>query len=401
MQLHLLYIYQFLSNFAVSLVSTFITLIVLQKTGSLALALGYVVVMSLLRILFVFLLKKQFEIRPQLMLLIRVIPIVSYSVALIFLDTNIWIFLPIVTIMYALDTTLKNCAIDNVLNYNTKPEDTKGVSRLRLFNNCASIVSALLGGVFLGINQAIIIAISVALYLIAVIPLVIYYFKNKSNKTFNKDYTTTAQIAYSNDNVQNKRLKKLTLQMIFVTLITTSFACTTDYVVSFYSLFTYASPATFTSMGIFTAIVHSTKLIGNTTVRYLNKKFDYSILAMVGSLVMALTIPWLLYVKKEWILYLIFATFGYCSSVVGSVAHMHQNRSKIVGAGTDVNIYGRQIGIPAGQLIVNLPGMIFSSIPICMFAFSIFMVINAICWHPMEERVRRNMVDYLQDNEIE
>ncbi|MBO7219491.1 MAG: hypothetical protein J6V40_05915, partial [Clostridia bacterium] len=111
-QLQLLNFHKMLANFANNLVGAFMILIVYQYTGSLVAAMIYGIAHHTLRLFINIALDKTkvFSRYPQLMLLIRAIPIISYNILVILLELefNVWFCIVGICIFQAFDYGLNN-----------------------------------------------------------------------------------------------------------------------------------------------------------------------------------------------------------------------------------------------------------------------------------------------------
>jgi hypothetical protein len=92
MQMKYLQIHKLLSNFAQELVGAFIPLILYKETGNLTLAISYYILLRFVLLLTSTILKNKYQAKPQLFLLLRVIPMLLYYIfiLLIMLQTTIF-----------------------------------------------------------------------------------------------------------------------------------------------------------------------------------------------------------------------------------------------------------------------------------------------------------------------
>ena len=128
----LLNFYKLLSNVATNLVGAFIPLIVLQATGSVALAALLYCTMYLIRMLCCVAFKRQYEKYPQLVLMIRVVSVVLYSFSIILIDSNLWLGVIGATIFYGIDMSIKTVPREILFNYASAEESSGGKSSLGL-----------------------------------------------------------------------------------------------------------------------------------------------------------------------------------------------------------------------------------------------------------------------------
>ena len=178
MQFKLLNFHKLVGNFASTLVGTFIPLMIYQATESIRLAALFIVGQCLFRIIANHVFKKLFNNYPQLTLLIRIIPMLIYNITLIFLEEFMILGIIIVAISYGVSLSLKNNALGVLLNYTSKKNSQKKLTTSRIVEAVSAMVAAVSGGLFIDWNQTALIIFSITLYLISVIPLIVYYISN-------------------------------------------------------------------------------------------------------------------------------------------------------------------------------------------------------------------------------
>ena len=115
-----------------------------------------------------------------------------------------------------------------ILNYaslnNNNEESSLGFTRF--IEQVGVFISYLVGGYLLGINKIIVVAISIAIYLASVVPLVMFYNKSKTEKTFNSDAVSNAQLTFkANDKEKYSYGKVLTKKIIFLYGVSYFFYC--------------------------------------------------------------------------------------------------------------------------------------------------------------------------------
>ena len=98
MQFKLLNFHKFVGNFATSLVGTFIPLMIYKTTGSLRLAVLFLLGQCAFRIISNHVFAKFFNKYPQIALMVRLIPLLIYNIALIFLENFMVVGIVIITV---------------------------------------------------------------------------------------------------------------------------------------------------------------------------------------------------------------------------------------------------------------------------------------------------------------
>ena len=185
MQFKLLNIHKFVGNFATSLVGTFIPLMIYNVTGSLRLAVLFLFGQCLCRLISNHLFRKFVNKYPQTALMVRIIPLLIYNIALIFLEDFMVVGLIVVIISYGISLSLKNNAYGVLLNYSSKKKTSKNIVLTRIVESLSAIVACVAGGLFIDWNQTALIIFSLSLYLVSVIPLFIYFIIYRKKVGFN------------------------------------------------------------------------------------------------------------------------------------------------------------------------------------------------------------------------
>lgn len=402
MQLHLLNFHRFLANFAESLISTFIPLIIYKITNSITLAVGYIVIMCSFRALITLCLKNLYLKKPELMMLIRVIPFVAYNICLLFIENNFWFFTILVAAFYAFSISIKNCCHDSVLIYSTKAvSNQKGVAINRVVNYISTIISTLLGGLFLGFNFTAVILISSGMYVFSVIPLFVLYLKNKNNFDFNRDYTTNAEIYYNKNNIQVFSFKKLAKDIVLMNFVLTILYGATNYVLTLYNLNLFIKSSSFVIAGYIAAIVNLAKIIATILGVFLTRRFDSPDIAKITCLVLALVVPCFIFVGNVWIACVLLAIYCFCSELLGYINFLNINNSKLIGKSSEANMYGRQMGAIVGQTFTTLPAVLTGTIFSSFICASIVLLFGCFYWPIKSEKVRKGLVNYFNNNNFD
>ena len=193
MQFKLLNFHKMLANFAVNIISVFVPLIIYQYTQNIYISLVYLLLQYGLRIVFTVIFRKAMEKKPQLFLLIRIIPMLSYALSILLLDYNIWLAIGCILMFGSLSDAFSSFSNEVILNYSSLNRGGKSFGLTRFFEQVGIILSVLAGGVVLDhLNKSIVIVISVVIYLISVAPLIYYYVKFHKQPNFNQEAISNA-----------------------------------------------------------------------------------------------------------------------------------------------------------------------------------------------------------------
>ncbi len=198
MQFKLLQIYKTMSNFSISLIMEFIPFLILGfalPTMGLARAIGYMFAYWALQNLFIVCinlsLKKVFFKKPQIFLLLRIIPIVCCEICILFLNANaIWLII-ITAFFSAAENCFNDVPIDIIYNYVSEGADEKTLGLTRFLEQMGWFVAGIVGGLFLDhIPQFIVVIFSLTIFIGSAVPMFVFYFKFKSTPNFNEDFVS-------------------------------------------------------------------------------------------------------------------------------------------------------------------------------------------------------------------
>lgn len=312
MQLKLLNFHKMLANFSTSLVGGFIPLIIYRQTESLLLAVGYLFVMYLVNYGFNLLFRKQYEKRPQLFLLLRAIPILGYSLAVILIDVSFVWGIILVTVFYALNQSIKGNSNEIILNYSVS-QNTKSSSLglTRVFEQIGSIIATIAGGLFLDyLETYVLIIIAMSIYLVSCIPLLMYYISSRKSKGFNAEMVSNAVISYSQNPDSSKRGKKVSKQILFRYAVCYFLVAFLDVFCSLYNIYVYTQLGQFAIAGYVNAVYNGTYAIGSYLVGIVSQKWDTTILATVCFIVNGICTAITPFVNNMVVVYILFGVIG-------------------------------------------------------------------------------------------
>lgn len=402
MQFKLLNFYKILSLFATNLVGAFIPLIIYKATDSLTLAMVYLFCQCLSRIICNHIFKNLYQKYPQLFLVLRIIPLTIYNVFLLLIDKYMILSLILITICYGMNLSIKGNAGDIIFNYcSDQKKSSSRIASTRILENISIIVSVLSGGLFLDFNQTALIIISLVLYFVSATPILIYYIIHRKSVGFNKDYESNAVVAYKSDDVMHKKAKKLGWELMLSFFFIYTLFCIVDNFTNMYNLYLFIDNPTFTKAGYITALFNFSKTLSLLMVSYLSKKFDIYKVTSISVLLTGASVLATPYLNSNILVALMFIIFGFTYEVA-SYYMMNSliTRSRIIGVANGA-LLARQDGLMAGQMISSLFVMCVGSIMPVFYFMMIAMVVFAIYFPISEEIMRKKMVNFLQNNEIE
>ena len=399
MQFKLLQFYKVLSNFSTNLISGFIPLLIYQETQSVYLAVASLVLGYLFNILFNYVLKTLTYRKPELCLCLRILPIISMQISLLFISKSPIIIMFVLAASYGLNYTFKNVPSDIIYNYSV-PANTKAstLALSRAFEQVGYVAAAICGGWFLDyIPFAYLISISLSLYFVSSLPLMILYFKNRNNKNFNAELVSNAHIHFETQDsseegkmVCNKVRRSYILYNIFLTGVD-----------AFYMLFgfaTYLKTGSFLISGTLGGACDAIYGIMAVVVGKLDAKKDLTIMSIISSIVISLCIVGATLTMGEWpsfIFYEIIPVF-WPFTVIFSTQRMF-TKSKVLGITNECtfNRYNAQLSGQAICYAFGLTGVLW-----LVFAVgAAFVFTSGVLCPYVEEHTRKTLVDYIEDNE--
>ena len=404
MQLKLLNFHKMLANIATNLVGAFISLIIYQASGSLVLPCIYLLCMYTVRLLCNIALRKFYFKCPQLLLLLRVIPMLFYNIFILLLDVNLILGVVGTCIFVGINDSINICSKEVILNYSSM--DNSGSNSLgitRLFEQAGVIIAFVVGGFLLDVNTTLVVCISMGIYIISVIPLFIYYIHSRKSKSFNQDATSNAIIAISkNPNLSShrKKLVKSILRDYFIVYFMFGFV---DVLNTTFNLYLFITGGAFATAGIFSAIFNIAYAVGAYVFGKINDKHDTTILVSFACIVIAIATVILPFIDNIIVTGTIFALIGLCLPTMSIfVLQRMMIKSRILGISNNA-LMARENACVASYMTIWVLGLatavICPLIPI-FIGIGASMVGSAYAIPKNEERTRKKLVDFLQDNEI-
>lgn len=403
-QLKLLNIHKMLSNFANNLIGAFVSLIIYQKTSSLSLAVLYLVMVNFLKLAFSYALRHLYCKYPQLFLLLRIVPITLYNLFILLLNKSIVIGTIGVCVFYAMSESFNSLPKELIFNYASlsKTENgDKSIGVTRLFEQAGIIIALVTGGYLLDVNQTLVLILALSIYTISVIPLVMYYIKCRKQKTFNKDATSNAISTIEKIETAKKETKSTTKRILLTYgIIYFSFAFL-DILQTTFSLHVFIQKGEFALAGILNAIYNTFYAIGFYIAGIINEKKDTTILVSILSIIMGISVIILPFVSVDTLFPIICMIYGIIGISLPFLSLFVLDRmlikTRIMGCSNDALIT-RELGCYTSYIVGYAFGFIglvaiFIVIGISMFASSAIIPIG-------EESTRKDLVDFLQNNEV-
>lgn len=401
-QMKLLNFHKAISSFATGIVGSFIPLLIYQKTNSILFAFLFYASYLLLGVVFDTIFKKLYQKYPQIFLVLRVFPILIYVMSILLFDYNILLGAVIVCIFQALSVSFQDLPKENIFNYSSGNQNTgKTLGISRFLEQCGQVSAIVAGGLILDhLNTYVVIVISIVVYLISVIPLLIYYFKERNNPTFNQESVSNAIESFKDVRIKNVQYRKITSKLFrgYSTLYT--LFCALDALMPILMIYMFVNGSgSFAYVGYMQALWYLSFTASQIFVAKIDAKKDITVFVMVSAIIASIIVCILPFVVNHFWLVLVLVTIA--GLFYGPISYHSMmrllERSRIMGCSGHV-IYGRRLGISIGPAVPSLvasfailPG--FFVIAAMMIGYAVFMPIQ-------QESSRKDMVDYLQNNNL-
>lgn len=399
MQFKLLNFYKIIAQFATCLVGGFIPIIIYQATGIFWYAILSITAEMILRTVLNIAFKRLIPKYPQILLLLRVVPFVLVSVFLFVIDYSFWIGVVGVVIFNALSYTFKNIPQEIVFNYSSGENSSGSIGVTRLFDGLGLIAGYVLGGLIIDyVSKVALLIISSAAYVIAVVPLVIYYVREKKQKGFNIEASTDAiEYFHRNKELNPKKMKACykVLWRYFLVYFAFCFLDTFPLITNLF-LFVKMSDMYFVA-GIASALFWGLFDLGSVVYAKWEEKYDTTKLLIVSCIVAGAAVIIAPFAKNLYLFLYFVALAGLMYSVISVYALSNMlNKTRIIGESNNA-LTNRQYASDAAQGFVA---------PFCLISFPVgFIVIGVMliaCGYLLpanEEYCRHTIVDFLQDND--
>ena len=406
MQMKYLQIHKLLSNFAQELVGAFIPLILYKETGNLTLAISYYILLRFVLLLTSTILKNKFQAKPQLFLLLRIIPMLLYYIFILLIDVNVWVACVGILIFSGISESFKSIPTDTIYNYNSLNSGSNTLGFTKVLERIGIVTAQVMGALFLdNLPKYILIVISLSIYLISTLPLFISYIKSKGDKTFNIDGISNAQAQFQNNEEKAKKYNEITKKTFVLYGISFMLFCMCDLNTSLFGLFLYVKVDKYSIVGILSMIYYAIQIPFNSLVGKLDQKKDLLPYVVASSIVSGLCtfIIGLMMISSTFgtthivISMVLFAIMGAMYPFV-TIFYFDRMllKSKILGKSNNMIILREYTGYGA-QLLSAIPGLGGSFVALFVFMGAMFIVGGATL-PIVEEKTRKYLVNYLQNN---
>jgi len=405
MQLKLLNFHKIVSQFATNIVGAFVALIIYQSTGSLTWAFAYLTALNILKIVFTKIFYRVIQNKPQLILLIRIIPFLIYSLSILLLDTQFQILgIILILVFQALSEAFRELPHEYVFNYSVSGNVGSLTGLSRFFEYFGVLVAILIGGLFLdNLNKWVVVCVSCVSYLISVVPLFIYYLKKRRNVGFNKDSVSDAVISYKQIKIKKHQLEVLRDKVLKNYFLVYFFFCVFDSLMNVFSLYLFKMSAESFSFSAYIQMAYNGLFgLGCLFVGRLEDRVDLTKSVVVSCLVSSALVMIVPFVTNLILIEIVlFGAMGFFYSFISIFCYSRMTtRCKILGVNNKA-LYNRTNSSRYSRIMIDT---------LCMFgpvmlipSFFVMGGVSIFCAYfipKKEEQSRQYIVDFLQNNKM-
>lgn len=397
MQLKLLNFHKMLANFSTSLVGGFIPLIIYRQTNSLFWSIFYLFAMYILYFIFNQIFREQYVKRPQLFLVLRAVPILIYSVAVVLIDISFIVGVILVAIFYALNLSFRGNATEIILNYSVSQNtDSKSLGLTRVFEQIGTIVAMIAGGLFLDyLPTYVLIIIAMSIYLLSTVPLLMYYISARKQKGFNTEMTSNALVQFAQNPDKSQKGKKVSRQILFRYGLVYYLVGFLDIFCDTFNIFMYVKTGQFAWAGYFSALYNAAFAVGSYINGFLTARFDTTKLAAASLIINGISVVVVACASSTIVQLIMFGIIGFVYPYYSLfLLERMLSKTRILGVSNRA-IFMRDDATQLGRatcLIVALFGFIiptFTVMGTALVSCGLFAPVN-------EEQTRKTMIDYLE-----
>lgn len=399
MQFKLLNFHKMLANFAVNIIAVFVPLILYTYTGNIMMSLLYLLLQYSLRITFVTLFRKQMERRPQLFLLIRIVPMFCYAASLLLLDVNLWIAVVCLLLFSGMSDAISGFSNEIILNYSSLNRGGRSFGLTRLFEQLGIIASVLAGGLFLDyLDKSVVIIMSITIYAISIIPLMYYYFKFRKNPDFNQEAISNAFLTYDQKQEKNKKLRHVSKRILNHYFIIYFLMCFIDALVNLFNLYMFSKLGAFTFASLVSASFNGAFGLSSYLVGKLNEKMDTTLMTTIGGIIIGCLVISLPFVQNEIVIIAMFAVMGglYPLSSIFLIERM-LSKTRILGISNQA-LFNRERANSLGR-IGGISIAIAGSFLVAFTGIGLVFIVYSCLIPPFEERTRNILVRFLEGDD--
>ncbi len=408
MQLKLLNFYKMLANIANNLVGAFVPLIVYKATGSLVDVALFLFVRVIFRLISDITLKNFIQSKPEIFLIIRFFTVAIYCFSLTIISSNIILGCLLVALFYGLDNSIKTLANETLFNYASSARaDSSNIGLTRLFEELGVLLGVFVGGLLLDVDQLVVYILATIMYFVSILPLFVYYIKNKKNPAFNKELVSNATTKLTENNtIDNKKsVKYIILSMLMCYGVVYFCFAPNDTISMIFNVNNFLSGGTSYSFASYIIITFEiTYAVGGLLVSRLDRRHDLLDVARGACLILAGVFVVMTFVHNTIVMFVCFGLFGFVQPVLSIfVLQRLMQKSRILGASNSAFVM-RDIACCVSYAVLYLLVLVFGLLNISLSWYflvaGIMMIVTFFVMPYMEEKTRKMLVDFVEDNDI-
>ncbi|MBQ4558517.1 MAG: hypothetical protein IJA61_04015 [Clostridia bacterium] len=403
-QLKLLNFYKMISNITNNLVGAFVPLIIYNATGSLFYGVLYLVCVHVVRGATVCFLHKQIEKSPEKFLILRLLTIIAGVVSLAILDNLFVVGFLVASCAFGVDSAFRYYSNEILLNYSSgNAADSKNLGVTRVFEQMGIFAGIILGGVLLDINQIVVYVVAVVVYIIAVLPLIVYAIKNRKSSTHNKEMVSNATMELSKKS--NKVLKYIVVSLLFCYAIAYVSYASIDLTINTLNLnLAVEGGISYSFASVFVAVYNGAYLIGNIIVDKVDRKMDLLVVVRFVCLIMAGCVILLHFVSIPAVIIAIVCVIGLIYPFVTVfILQRLLAKTRIIGIsnkGIMIREVASDFTYAFNELIMLLICGVGLSLRWFYIVIALWLIFASFIIPKIEERTRKSLVDFIENNEI-
>lgn len=400
MELRYLQIYRLISNFATSLVGAFIPLILFEYTGNIIYSVLYIVLQRLMSAILNKLFEKAVFKKPQVFLMFRVIPIIIFEVLTIFVDKSPILISGLIGVAYAFDYACNILPSEMVFNYNSTDDSAKTLGITRTIEQIGFVLAMVLGSLFLdNLPVYYLIIMSISLYIISIIPLTIFYVKNKQRSTYNKEFVSSAIESNTHDKAEKQKIIKSVKKKYFIQYL---FIQGTDVFYLLLPFVVYLSYGKFVQAAIMTAVYDTVLCVVGVLIGKLDEKKDLTKLNSICCFLSGILIVLFMILLPYTELFYLECVLVFIISVTTAFPYIFVynrmlSKARVLGTSSQ-SISNMLLACALSDVVVQSFGFFFP-MAVPMYLGAGLLVAEAVVCPILEESSRKDMVDFIGDNE--
>ncbi len=405
MQLKLLNFHKVLAQFSANLVGAFIALIIYQSTGSFSLAFLFMAASMVLRIVITKIFYNLFHKKPQIFLVLRLVPFLLYSLSVLLLDTD-YVVLGVVlsAIFHGFDVAFKDIPTEVVFSYSALNKGSSSNGLSRVFEYVGVILAIIIGGLLLDdLPKIYVILIACGSYIISVIPLLIYYVLQRKSSGFNKEAVSNAVESFKKIRIKKHQQDVISKKLLHKYFVIYFLFCFYDALMPVLSLYMFkVSAESYQFVSYIQAAFYAMFGFGCYVAGKLDDKIDLTASVMLSCLISGIVVCLVPFLANFIVVEIVFfAIIGFLYSFISIFCYSRMmTRCKIMGV-SNLALRCRAQASRTAQFVAYL----FAAISPVMMMPAFFLIggMFASCTVAIplnEENTRKMLVDYLQNNKL-